>query len=99
MHRELVRQHVPAARSLDRIQVADEIRDRNIGRGELLDVSAVTIEPRNWRIVAGLLEQLAPVFRDRCEWIVVHFAAVDDRDRIVEQRGERAKDSALCLTT
>ena len=88
---------MPASRRLDRIHVADEVRDGDVGRGELLDVALVAAQPRDWRRVATLAEHLPRVLRDRGEGIVVHLAAGDDRDPLVEQPRQLAQDAALGL--
>jgi hypothetical protein len=36
---ELVGENVPAAGGLDRVDIADEVRDRDVGGGELLDIT------------------------------------------------------------
>ena len=39
VHRQLVGEDVTAARRLDRIEIADDVGDRDVGRRELLDVA------------------------------------------------------------
>ena len=97
VHGELVGEQVPAARGLDRIDVADEVGDGDVRGGELLDEALVPAEPRDRRGVAALASMLAGVLGDRGKRIVVDFAAGDDRDALVEQTGELAQDPALGL--
>ena len=97
VHGQLVGQQVPAARRLDRVDVADEIGDGDIGRCQLFDVALVAPEPGDRRGVAALGQQLPGVLRDRRERVVVHLAPGDDRDPLIEQTGQLAEDSALGL--
>src|SRR6185436_12594074 len=98
VHRQLVAEDVPAARGLDRVEVADDVGDSDVGRRQLLDVALFRIEPRNRGVVAGLVEEILSVLGDRCERIVIDLAAGDYRQRRIEQRGERAKNSGLRLS-
>ena len=98
MHRELVRQEMPAPRRLDRIDVADDVGDRHVRGRELLDEPQLARQPGDRRRVAALGDQLPPVFGDRIEGIIVDLAARDDRNLLVEQRDELAQDTALRLT-
>ena len=98
MNRELVREHVPAARCADWVDVADHIGDRDVGRGELFDVARFAIEPRDRRVVAHFVDLHARELRDRRERIIVDLAPRDHGNRVVEQRRERAEDARLRLT-
>ena len=98
VHGELVGEQVPPSGRLDRIDVADEVGDGDVGRGELLDVALVPAQPGERRRVAALGQQLPGVLRDRRKGIVVHLASRDDRDALVEKAGELAQDAALGLT-
>jgi hypothetical protein len=97
VNRQLVGEQMSAARRLDRVDVADQVGDRDIGRGELLDESVVPPDPRDRRVVACLVDDLASVLRDRCERVVIDLTAGDDRHRFVEQRRQRAQDARLRL--
>ena len=97
MHRELVRQEMPAARRLDRIDVADDVGDGDVRGRELLDEPDFARQPGDRRRVAALGDQLTSVFGDRIEGIVVDLAARDDRNLLVEQRDELAQDTTLRL--
>ncbi len=98
MHRELVRQEMPAPRRLDRIDVPNDVGDRHVRGRELLDEPELARQPGDRRRVAVLGDQLPPVFGDRIEGIIVDLAARDDRNLLVEQRDELAQDTALRLT-
>ena len=56
VHRQFVAEFVPAARGLDGIDVADHVGDRHVGRGQLLHVALVAVEPRDGRFVALLAQ-------------------------------------------
>src|ERR1043166_10109587 len=98
MNRELVRQEVPAARGPDGVEGANEIRERHVGRGELLDVAVVAAHPGDRRVVPGLGEDVAGELRDRGERVVVDLATGADGHRLVEQSDERAQNARLRLT-
>ena len=54
VHRQLVGELQAGARGLDRIEVADQVGDRDVGRRQLLDVARVAVEPADRQVVAGL---------------------------------------------
>ena len=83
---------------LDGVDLADEVGDRRVGRGQLLAEAAFAVHPLDRRLVAVLGDELARVLGDRCVRVVVDLAAGDDRHPLVEQRGERADHAGLGLT-
>ena len=89
---------MPAACGTNRIEVADEISDGNVGCGELLDVAILSADPGDRRVVAGFGDQIARVLGDRDEGIVVDLTAGDDRHGVVEECDERAQDARLRLS-
>ena len=93
---ELVGQ-VAAFGDLDRVDLADEVGDRRVGRGELLAVPVVAVDPGDRRVVAQLGDEVAGVLRHRVVRVVVDLAAGDDRHPLVEQAGERADHAGLRL--
>src|SRR5262249_13802403 len=93
----LVRVVEPQRRSLDRVDVADQIRDRDVRRRELLLVALVPVQPADRRLVAVRLEQRARVVRERHERVAVQRAALDRRDPFVEEAGQRAQQAGLGL--
>ena len=97
VHRQLVGELQPGSRRLDRVEIADQVGDRDVRRRQLLDVAAVAIEPRDRQVVALGLHPGAARGADRAERIVVDLAARNDRDLGVEQIGERPQDPALRL--
>src|SRR2546421_6396775 len=44
-NRQLIRQEMPTLSSLDRINVANDVRDAYVGRGEFFDKARVTLNP------------------------------------------------------
>ncbi len=97
MHRELVGQQVTAPRGLDRVHVADDVGDRHVRCGELLDKPRVTGQPGDRRPVAPLGHELAAELGDRRERAVVDLAAREEGNFFVEQRDELPQDAALGL--
>ncbi len=97
VHGQLIRQQMAAARSLDGVHVADDVRDRDIGRGELLHEAGLARQPGDGGLRAVLRHELASELRDRRERIVVHLAPREDRNLLVEQRDQLAQDAALRL--
>jgi hypothetical protein len=78
-------------------QVADEVRDGHVRRGELFDEALVAAHPGDRRVVAGGRQQLTRELRDRTERGVVDLAPGDDRHGVVEQRRERPQDARFRL--
>ena len=99
VHRQLVGQEMPPTRRLDRIDVADDVGNGDIGRRELFHEPELARQPRDRRTVAVLRNDLAAVLGDRIERIVVDLAAGDDGNLLVEQRDQLAEDPAFRLTT
>jgi hypothetical protein len=97
VHGQLVRQQVSAARGLDRVDVADDVRDGDVGRRELLDETLVAREPGDRRPVSHLRDALAGELGERPEGIVIDLAPGDDRDLLVEQAREGPEDPGLRL--
>ena len=88
---------VAALRHLDRVDLADEVGDRRVGRGQLLAEAPVAVDPFDRRLVAAFGDQHAGVLRDRLVRVVVDLAPGDDRHPLVEQRGERTDHAGLRL--
>src|SRR4029079_18663309 len=85
VHGELVAQQVPAARGLDRVHVADQVGDGDVGGRQLLDVALLPADPGDRRRVTALGQQLARVLGNRRERVVVDLAPGHDRNQLVEQ--------------
>ncbi len=68
VHGELVGEQVAAARRLDRVDVADQVGDGDVGRGELLDVALVPAAASAIGVASPHSPStLARVLRDRGE--------------------------------
>ncbi len=87
-----------AARRLDGVEVADEVGDGDVGRGELLHVAIVRGQPGDGRGVAALGDQVAAALADGVVGIVANLAPGDVGQALVEQGGESAQDAAFCLS-
>src|SRR5262245_27908019 len=96
MDRQLVGE-VAALGDLDGIDLADEIGDGDVRRGELLAVAPVARQPRDGRAVALGGQALAARLADRRQRIVVDLAATEHGDRLVEQADEESRDAGLRL--
>ena len=83
--------------NLDRIDFADQIRDRNVGRRELFGVAMVAADPRNLECVALLHLEAATALANRRRWIVVDLASLDRRHVLIEEQRERPDDARLGL--
>ena len=93
----LVRVGAPLGRRLDRVDVADQVRDRDVGRRELLAIALGPRDPGDRRRVALLGEDAPSVLRDRRERILVQLAAGDRRNLRVEQPDEQPQQARLGL--
>ena len=71
---------IAALGDFDRIDLADEVGDRDVRRGQLLAVALVAVDPCDRQGVAQLGRFLAAGAANRLERIVVDFAAIDDRE-------------------
>jgi hypothetical protein len=94
--RELVGE-IPALGDLDRVDLADEVGDRRVGRGELLAETSFAMHPLDRRVFTALGQQEPGVLRHRRVRVVVDLAAGDRRCPLVEQADERADDARLRL--
>jgi hypothetical protein len=83
--RQLVTQQMAALRCFDRIDVADDVRDGHVRRGEFFNKASVAIDPVDVDRVAVLCEQLPRVGGDRMKRIVVHFRARNNRNPFVQE--------------
>src|SRR6185369_7115269 len=97
MNRQLVAQQMTTFRGFDRIDVADNVGNCDIGRREFFDKPRIAANPIDRRHIAMLVEHAAAVSGDWTKRIVVDFGAGDDRDALVEQIGEQTNDASLCL--
>ena len=96
VQRQLVGQ-VAALGDLDRVDLADQVGDRRVRRGQLLAEAVVAVDPRDRRVLTVLGDEVAGVAGHRGVRVVVDLAAGDDRHPLVEQPGERADHAGLRL--
>ena len=97
VHGQLVGDVLPAARGLDRIDVADHVGDGHVGRGQFLHVALLAAQPGDGRVVPGLLHQVAAAPANGLVRVVVDLAALDVRDCFVQQRRQHADQPRLGL--
>ncbi len=98
MDGHLVREVSPF-RDLDRVDLADEVGDRDVRGRELLTVALVAINPRYLDLVAVLGDEVEASTADGPVRVVVDLAARDHRDLLIEEGDERAHDAALRLAS
>ena len=96
VHGQLARE-VPPLGVLDHVDLADQVGDGHVGRGQLLVIALLAADPGDRRGVALLGHQVAGVLRDRVERVVVDLRAGDDRQVFVEQMDELAQHPRLGL--
>ena len=97
VHRQLVGEIQAGPGRLDRIEIADHVRDGDVRRGELFDVARVARQPGDRQGIAFLPHARAARGAERRQRIIVDLAARDHRQLLVEQRRQGAKDAALRL--
>ena len=97
MNGQFIAQQVTALGGFDWIDIADDVGDGDVGRGQFLDETRVAFNPGDGRGILVQFNCLAAVCADRIERVVVHFRSGDDRDLRVQQIRELANDPALRL--
>ena len=93
----LAAEFVAATRRLDGIDVADQVGDGDVGRGQLFHVALFRREVRDGRVVAELRNLFPAAAADGRVGIVVNLATRDVRHLRIEQRRQGAQDAALGL--
>ena len=83
VHRQFVGQ-VPALGVFDHVDLADQVGDGHVGRGQFFVVPPLPADPLDGRAVALAGDPFAGSPAERGERVVVHLAAGDDRNRVVE---------------
>ena len=86
-----------AARGFDGVDVADHVRDGDVGRGQFFDVAMLAGEPGDGSGVAFGGDAVAAGAADGGVGIVVNFAALDDGDLRVHKSDQAAQDAGLRL--
>src|SRR6185312_14815475 len=98
MHRELAGEVVSAAGCFDGIDIADQIGNRYVRRGELFNVALFGREPCNRRVVALFGNERAAAFADGIVRIVMNFTTGDEWHLRIEQAGQRPQDTTFGLS-
>src|SRR6185312_5428657 len=88
---------VAALGHLDRIDLADQVGDGDVRRGELLAVAAVARDPHDLGAVALLGHALAAGLADGRQRVVVDLAAGQGGHRLVEEADQHARHARLGL--
>src|SRR5436305_14982945 len=88
---------MPTLCGFDRVNVADDVRDGHVGRGEFFDEARVALDPLDVRHVAVKLKRLPTISGDWMKWIVVDFRARDDGDTFIQEVRQLTYDAALGL--
>src|SRR5437867_6360352 len=99
MHAEFAADGVSAFGGLDGIDIANDVRDRHIGRREFLNIPLFPAAISDGRAVAHLFDQVAALTANGREWIIVDLTSGDDRDGIVQKLDQTAQNAALRLTS
>jgi hypothetical protein len=96
VQRQLIGQ-VAALGDLDRVDLADEVGDRDIGRGQLLGVAPDAWQPVDRGVIPLLIDDGSAGRRDRLVRVVVEFATAEDRQPLVEQADQQPRHTGLGL--
>ncbi len=99
MNRQLIGDVLAAASCFDGIDVANHVRDGDVGRGQLFHITMILGEPGNRRFIAHFRDEVLAAAANGCVGIVVDFAPGNVRDHRVEQRGQQADQACLSLPT
>ena len=99
VHRLFVAELAPGTRRLDRVDVADQVRDGHIRRRQFLDVPVFTRQPLDGQVVARRGQLCLAGGTQRVERVVAQLAAGDDGNGLVEQADQRAQHPRLGLAT
>ena len=98
VHGELAGEFVSAARRFDRIDVADQVGDGHVGRGQLFHVAMLGSQPGNRRGVFLPGNQFLATLADGRVRVVVNLTARDIGQLGVEQARQGAQDAAFRLS-
>ena len=96
MERHLVGQ-VASLGDLDRVDLADQVGDRDVGRRQLLGVAAIAGQPIDRGILALAVDDRAGRGGDRRVRVVVELPAAEHRQPLVEQADQQAGHPCLGL--
>ena len=96
MERELIGQ-VPSLGDLYGVDLADQVGDRSVGRGELLAETLLTANPLDRAAVTLRGDQFPGVVRDGVVGVVQDLRASDYRQLFIKQLDEAAHEPGLAL--
>ena len=96
MDGQLVGQVAPLG-DLDRVHLADQIGDRDVGGGQFLAVALLPPDPAEERAIALLGEHFLALAGDRRERVLRDLRGLQDRDLVVEQHQQRSNEPRLGL--
>ena len=88
---------VAALGHLHRVDVADQVGDRGVRRGELLGVPLVAVAPLDGQLVAELVGPAPRLRRDRVVGVLAELGVADHRRPLVEEADQRAQQPGLAL--
>ena len=86
-----------ALRHLDRVDVADQVGDGSVRRGQLLGVPLAAVLPHHRQLVAQFPGEADGLGRDGCVGVLADLGAGDHRGPFVEQVGQAAEQPGLAL--
>ncbi len=98
MQRQFVAQ-VAALGDLDRVDFADQVRDRCVGRGQLLAVALRPVYPLDRHGLAQFVEKVEREARHRLVGVVVDLGTGHDGHPLVEQSDHRSDHARLGLSS
>ncbi len=99
MNGQLIGKVAPTTRGANRVNVAENVGDRNVGSSKFLDVTLVARQPGNGRIVALGSQAFAASAANGSQRMVVDFAPCDHRNFRVQKLHQAAQDTAFGLAT
>src|SRR5437667_1894782 len=88
---------MPALSSFDRIDVSDDVGNRDVRRRQFFHKARIPADPFDVYRVAMQFDHLSPVSANGMKGIVVNFRAFDDGNRVVEKIRQLANNSTLRL--
>src|SRR2546427_13096116 len=88
---------VSSFRDLDRVDLADDIRNRDIGRRQLLSVPLLPVNPLNRQLISLFSESPLARAADVRERILADLTTLTSRDALVEQGLQTSNDAGFSL--
>ena len=97
-NRQFIRQKMSAFRRFNRVNIAYNVGNRHVRRGEFFDKARIAFHPGDFSFVTFLRDNLFAVSRQRFERIIADFRTGDDRDFFVEKFGQLSDNSTFRLS-